>query len=46
MGDGYCKDIHAGRKALSVRGSGPVQQADRWLAHESQTGSPDGDQSR
>jgi len=35
VGDGYYGDTHAGRKALSMRGSRPLQQADRWLVHAS-----------
>lgn len=45
VGDGYYGDTHAGRKALSMRGSRPLQQADRWLVHASPAGSAYGDQS-
>jgi len=43
VGDGYYRDIHSGRKALSMRSSRPVQQADRWLADASPAGSAYGD---
>ena len=45
VGDGYYGDTHAGRKALSMRGSRPVQQADRWLVHAPPARSAYGDQS-
>jgi len=45
VGNGYYGNTNAGRKALSVCGSRPLQQADRWLVHASPAGSAYGHQS-